>query len=542
MTLAGTILRRNFEPLVLSIQVVIDLVVVVMACLLAWWLRETLIASEMIGPVADMTRTAGEAIAAAPGAAGAVNPGVGTGLLAGQAPSDLAGAPDYTTPLSYYREVFSITAAVCLVCFHSFGLYSPSKSLLNVEEYKAVTKSSVSAFFVVLVLLFFLRDAALPAEDVRGIYAPLLWLHSAVDLTVEPDELSRLTLLLSFLFILAFMTVSRFMSFRVIQRLHRRGIGNRNVLVIGAGWTGRKLQEKFLHVPTLGLNFVGFVDHDPELVGTWIGRGQVLATTENLKDTLGRYKVGEVFISLPESKEGEIMELCAQLDALGTPYYVVPRFYHLMSYNVRIENLDSIPLITRTERRESLFSLAVKRVFDIVVSTTILLLTAPIFIAIAFVIRKESQGPIFFRQTRIGQGGRPFEMMKFRTMHVANCTDAVAPKSENDPRVTKVGRILRRYSLDELPNFINVIKGEMSVVGPRPEMPFIVETYNAVDRERLRAKPGITGLWQISYARTESIHSNLDYDLYYIENRSFLLDLVIVALTGFAVAKGTGAF
>ena len=105
-----------------------------------------------------------------------------------------------------------------------------------------------------------------------------------------------------------------------------------------------------------------------------------------------------------------------------------------------------------------------------------------------------------------------------------------------------MGRFLRRYSLDELPNFLNVLRGEMSVVGPRPEMPFIVETYSTMDQERLRAKPGVTGLWQISYARTQSIHENLDYDLYYIENQSFLLDLVIIALTGFAVAKGTGAY
>ena len=121
-------------------------------------------------------------------------------------------------------------------------------------------------------------------------------------------------------------------------------------------------------------------------------------------------------------------------------------------------------------------------------------------------------------------------------------TAALAPKDEYDPRVTRFGRFLRRYSLDELPNFWNVLVGQMSVVGPRPEMPFIVESYGPLDRERLRAKPGVTGLWQISYARQDAIHSNLDYDLYYIENQSFLLDLVIVALTGFAVAKGTGAF
>jgi exopolysaccharide biosynthesis polyprenyl glycosylphosphotransferase len=231
-----------------------------------------------------------------------------------------------------------------------------------------------------------------------------------------------------------------------------------------------------------------------------------------------------------------------KLDGLGVPYYVVPRFYHLMSYNVRIENLDSIPLITRTERRESLFSLAVKRVFDVAVSAAVLVATLPLFIVFAILIKRESKGPVFFRQTRIGQGGKPFEMIKFRTMHVQECGDAVAPKNENDPRVTKVGRLLRRYSLDELPNFINVLRGDMSVVGPRPEMPFIVDTYGALDRERLRAKPGVTGLWQISYARQDAIHSNLDYDLYYIENRSLLLDLVIVALTGFAVARGTGAF
>ncbi len=513
MTAAGTFLRRNFEPLVLSIQVLIDLVVVVIACLCAWWLRETIVGSASFGPMADAPPN-----------------------------SDASDFLRYATPLSDYREVFALTAAVCLVCFHTFGLYSPSKSLLNVEEYKSVTKCSVFAFFVVLVLLFFLRDAALPEKDVTGIYAPLLWLHSAVAMDVEPNDLSRLTLLLSFVLILFFTIISRFISFRVIQRLHRRGIGNRNVLVVGAGWTGRKLQEKFLHVPTLGLNFVGFLDEDPELVGTWIGRGQVLGTVKDLKRVMAERKVGEVFISLPETYESKIMEMCTDLDELGIPYYVVPQLYNLMSYNVRIENLDSIPLITRTERRESLMSLAAKRMFDISVSFFVLLVTAPLFVVFAVMIKRESKGPVFFRQTRIGRRGKPFQMVKFRTMHMDDCEDAVAPKNESDPRVTAVGRILRRYSLDELPNFINVFLGQMSVVGPRPEMPFIVETYGPLDRERLRAKPGVTGLWQISYARSDAIHSNLDYDLYYIENRSFLLDLVIVALTGFAVAKGTGAF
>ncbi len=236
------------------------------------------------------------------------------------------------------------------------------------------------------------------------------------------------------------------------------------------------------------------------------------------------------------------MGIVAELERLGVSYHVVPRFYHLMSYKVRIENLDSIPLIARPDRRESLPNLVVKRCLDIVIASTVLLLTAGFFLISGIMIKRESAGPVLFRQTRIGKNGRPFEMFKFRTMLDLHCEDAVAPRDEGDPRVTRVGRFLRRYSLDELPNFLNVLRGEMSVVGPRPEMPFIVETYGPMDRERLRAKPGVTGLWQISYARQGAIHDNLDYDLYYIENQSFLLDLVIIALTGVAVAKGTGAY
>jgi exopolysaccharide biosynthesis polyprenyl glycosylphosphotransferase len=222
-------------------------------------------------------------------------------------------------------------------------------------------------------------------------------------------------------------------------------------------------------------------------------------------------------------------------------FRVVPRFYHLMSQRVRIENFHSIPLITRPERRVSLVTAVGKRMLDFVFAAIVLLCAAPFFLVTAIMIRRESEGPIFFKQVRIGQDGRPFRMFKFRTMYQHLSGDALKPASPEDPRITRIGRLLRRYSLDELPQFINVLVGNMSVVGPRPEMPFIVEKYGALERERLRAKPGITGLWQISYARQDAIHENLDYDIYYVENRSVLLDLVIIVLTCFAVVKGTGA-
>lgn len=504
MTRVGTFARRNFEPLVLSAQVLADLVTVVAACLAAWWLRESLV--ESLVEVGD------------------------------------------PVPLETYRGVFAITAAVCLVCFHRFGMYSPVKSLLNVEEFKAVAKASITAFLVVHTMLVLLRGTDIQAEGFpwdlfRGLQGLDGASRPAGDLPM-PTLLSysRITTVLAFVFVLFFTLIARFISFKFIQNLHRKGIGNRNVIVIGTGPTAQSLQRKFLLVPTLGLNFVGFVDEDAAKVGDLIERSRVLGTLRSLEKVLGIYKVGEVFVALPEADEDKVIEIVTQLEHLGVSYYVVPRFYHLMRYNVRIEDLDSIPLIARVERYDSFSSRVVKRSFDVAVSAAVLLLTGPFFLASGMLIKRDTPGPVFFRQTRIGKDGRPFEMIKFRTMHLAQCGDEHAPNNETDPRITKVGRILRRYSLDEMPNFINVLRGEMSVVGPRPEMPFIVASYGPEHRERLRAKPGITGLWQISYARQTAIHDNLDYDLYYIENQSLLLDLVIVALTGFAVVKGTGAY
>ncbi len=400
----------------------------------------------------------------------------------------------------------------------------------------------MTSFLVVLTLMVFLRGSTVESDpDVRGVFAYLVRLHRAIDLSIPPSVHSRVVLVLAFVMILVFTMVSRFVSFKIIQGLHRRGIGNRNVIVVGAGQTGQRLQRKFLLVPTLGLNFVGFTD-DSEEAGTMIDRSRVLGSNKDLERVLGEYKISEVFVALPDASEEKVMSIVAELERLGISYHVVPRFYHLMSYKVRIENLDSIPLISRPERRDSFSYALAKRTLDIAVACCVLALAGLFFLVSAVMIKRESEGPVFFRQTRIGRDGRPFQMIKFRTMHIRDCGDAPAPQTDFDPRVTRVGRFLRRYSLDELPNFLNVLWGDMSVVGPRPEMPFIVDTYGPMDRERLRAKPGVTGLWQISYARQNAIHDNLDYDLYYIENQSFLLDLVIIALTGFAVAKGTGAY
>jgi len=452
----------------------------------------------------------------------------------------LVGGVGPETPVERYKQVSALIAAVCLLCFHAFRMYSPTKSLLNMDEFKSVTKSTIVAFLVFQTLIVYLhvtdRDAS------RPFYEWAVPLHKLIHLQINPTSISRVTLLATFGSILVLTTISRFVSFKVIQQLHRRGIGNRNVLIYGAGETGKKLQSKFMLVPTLGLNLVGFVDDDPAKVGTTVVRSKVLGSFADLEMLVGVHKVSEVFVAMPKAPDEAVMRVIAECERLGITYRVVPRFYHLMSFKVRIENLDSVPLITRPDRRQNLFGLIAKRALDLVVSTLVIVVTSPLLLVTAILIKRESSGPVFFVQTRIGKDGVPFPMIKFRTMHQNMSFDAPTPRSPYDPRITRIGRWLRRYSLDELPQFFNVIAGHMSVVGPRPEMRFIVEQYDTLSKERLRVKPGITGLWQISYARQSAIHENLDYDLYYIENQSFLLDVVIIALTGFAVVKGTGAY
>lgn len=492
MSFFGTFVRRNFEPLMLSVQVLLDLAIVLFAC----WL----------------------------------------GYHVGGQLGSLTGEP---AQREMYREISALVAAVCLVTFHACGLYSPVKSLLNMEEYKALLKSTVIAFFVLLVLLVYLRNTRQTPDGALGFLASL---HELVDLRVNVNSISRVTLLVTFALVLVFMTAGRFASFKVIQRLHQQGIGNRNVLIYGAGDTGRRLQRKFHLVPTLGVNLVGYCDDDPALAGKLVDRVRVLGTSRDLEAIVGAHKVSEVFVALPEAPEERIVTLLTEFERLGVTCHIVPRLWHLMAFNLRAVNVDSIPLFTRATQRPSVLQRAGKRVLDVVVSLAVLLLAAPLFVIAALLIRRESPGPVFFRQERVGKDGRTFRMLKFRTMHQHLSGDAPTPRSSDDPRITRIGKWLRRFSLDELPQFLNVLRGEMSVVGPRPEMRFIVDSYGALERERLRVKPGITGLWQISYARQMAIHENLDYDLYYIEHESLLLDLVIIALTAFAVVKGTGAY
>ena len=224
------------------------------------------------------------------------------------------------------------------------------------------------------------------------------------------------------------------------------------------------------------------------------------------------------------------MEILAKLDSLGVFHHVIPRFYQLLSHQVRIDALDSIPLLTRYERRVSIFYVIANRTLDIVLSVILLLIASPVILISVLLIRRESKGRAFFVQERIGRDGRPFRMFKFRTMHDEVSEDAPAPDSPYDARITRIGRYLRRYSLDELPQFLNVLRGEMSVVGPRPLTAQDVDRLGWAGAEhdaRFALPPGITGLAQLF--AIPGAASSLSLDEVYGRDRSAWLDLQIVA-------------
>ncbi|NQU48416.1 MAG: sugar transferase [Planctomycetes bacterium] len=441
------------------------------------------------------------------------------------------------TTTASYGQVFVLITGITLGCFWAFGLYRWRKSILNVEEYQAVFKAVVASFFVSSTAILFLRKQDGEQEQTNFIYQLLQPFHEMLYLDKNILEYSRVLFLVVFFTIFLVTVLQRGIAFQVLSWFHAKGFGNTNVAVFGTGPMALRIEKKLRLFPTLGYNFVGFLDDDPSRHDEKLRGYPILGGRKDLARLKQAHHIARVFVAAPLMDEDELVDLCSRLEDIGIEYQVVPRLYHFFSRRITVDNLDSVPLITPSEDPVRPFYRLGKRIIDLFAALFVLVFTAPLLLLIAFLVKRESKGPVLFSQIRVGLGGRTFRMLKFRTMFTEMCGDAVSPDSKKDPRITKVGRFLRSSSLDELPQFINVLRGEMSLVGPRPEMPFIVESYSAIDRLRLDAKPGITGLWQVSEARKSPIHENIDYDLYYIENQSIVLDLVIFFLTATAVLR-----
>ncbi len=355
--------------------------------------------------------------------------------------------------------------------------------------------------------------------------------------------------------------LARRLAWRQARRwLWAREIGVDRVLVVGAGDAGRRLMQAMMGMPSLGYRVIGFVaDGDASemmAVATEGGvtRAERLGTTADLRNLIRQIDVDEVIVALPADAHSRVLAIVDECRQSGVTFKVVPDLLQLSLDRVDLAEVAGVPLIGIKDASIRGLNYAVKRTADVLIATTVLLTMAIPMLVIALLIRRDSPGPVLFRQVRVGRNGRPFVMLKFRCMidgadeqraELIRSHHGVDPrlfKLRDDPRLTRVGRWLRRWSLDELPQFINVLRGQMSVVGPRPPLPEEVEQYEEWHRQRLLVTPGLTGLWQINGRSNLTFDEMVRLDLYYAEHWSPWLDVKIVLRTVPAVLTGRGAY
>lgn len=323
----------------------------------------------------------------------------------------------------------------------------------------------------------------------------------------------------------------------------------RRILLVGTTSQGIQVAREFVRYPWAGFQVVGYMGDKVVLEDDIPHLGSIDDTVH----VVAKHNIDEiVFAMLPQERE-RVMQISLELQQQPVMLHMVPDVIDMAFVRTPVQILGGIPVISLRESALTEPQRMLKRTFDFVASLLLLCLLSPIFFIIAILIKLESPGPIFFLQERIGQHGQRFKMIKFRSMYedaekrwkeVAHrdSEGRLIHKTINDPRITRVGQKLRRTSLDELPQLINVLKGEMSLVGPRPEMPYIVEEYEAWQWQRFRVPPGITGWWQVNGRSDRPMHLNTDDDLYYIQNYSFWLDLRILLRTVVVVLRGHGAY
>jgi exopolysaccharide biosynthesis polyprenyl glycosylphosphotransferase len=429
-------------------------------------------------------------------------------------------------PFSIFLPYTLIFAFWLILTWPVAGLYREQRGRSWMEEVYRIANGVTNATVIVMGASFFL----------------------------QPPGFSRVMILIAAALVIILLPAERAIYRYMRGGLRKKGIGVERVLIAGAGNTGRAVLSAILARPDLGYVPIGYLDDRPERGSVDMGRVRGLGNLDNLGVLLEARAADLVIITLPWDVRQKIMDLVAQCGEHNIPVRVVPDLFQLSMSQVHTENLEGIPLLgLKSETRINRTGFLLKRAIDLtivaVAAPFVLLLT----LLIALAIKLDSPGPVFYVQRRVGKDGRYFPIVKFRSM-VQNAekmhaelirqtgADPKRPKWENDPRITRVGRWLRRTSMDELPNLVNVLRGEMSIVGPRPPTPSEVELYEPWQRQRLNTQPGMTGLWQVSGRSKVPFEEQCLLDIYYIENWSIGLDIQILLRSIPNILFGTGAY
>jgi exopolysaccharide biosynthesis polyprenyl glycosylphosphotransferase len=433
--------------------------------------------------------------------------------------------------LPFVKELFGIQPfpillylvfpIVWILFFLAFSVYNPSRNLRFEEELASLMLGSLMAGIALAGVLF-----------------------------LSYRDFSR-ALFISF-YILAFLST---IGWRILFQLISRWTGHRiarihRALIIGAGLVGENLQQKIAEHRDVRLTLVGFLDDDPQKQAA---NSMVLDSLDNVRAVVKEHQVDYVILALPRRAHERTNRMVAELHDLPVKVYVIPDYFALTLHHAAIEEFAGIPVLDLRAPALTDYQRLIKRAFDIFFTLLFLIPGLPLMGLIALVVRLNSPGPVLLHQERVGENGRLFKMHKFRTM-VENAEEMrhlvervgeeghLLHKSAVDPRVTQLGRFLRSTSLDELPQFFNILRGQMSLVGPRPEMPFLVEKYEPWQRKRFAVPPGLTGWWQIHGRSDKPMHLHTEEDLYYIQNYSPWLDITIMIKTIGAVLLRRGAY
>src|SRR6266478_5636880 len=349
----------------------------------------------------------------------------------------------------------------------------------------------------------------------------------------QPAANSRLLMLFVWAMAILILCLGRLIVSATMGMLYRLGLGETRLLVVGSGRLGKMIMQHIAASPNLGYSIVGFL-HDMSESPSDFGRFKMLGTLDDLGLAIRSMQIDEVIIALPSHLHQQSIRSVRLCERLGTSFKLVPDLYELSLSRIDMEAIEGIPLISIKQVSLNSVQRAITRVVDIVVATVLMVAFSPIWLGIALLICLESRGKPIYKTTRIGLGGRPFKVYKFRSMYknadarlaeLKAHNEAQGPlfKIKGDPRITPVGRFLRHTSFDEIPQLFNVIRGEMSLVGPRPALPNEVAQYEEWQRGRLAIKPGMTGLWQVRGRSNISFDEGVLMDLYYIENWSLRL-------------------
>ena len=337
---------------------------------------------------------------------------------------------------------------------------------------------------------------------------------------------------------------------RTSFRIWRQPSRERRVLIVGAGKTGRSVGNMIQNHDWAGLNLVGYLDDDQTKNGL-----SILGSVVNVRSVVETYQIEDVVVALPQRAYGQINKLTITLHDMPVHVRVVPDYFSLALYRASVDDFGGIPMINLRDPALNDVQRLVKRLFDLVVGSITFLTLSPILLIISVLIKVDSNGPVIFRQERVGENGRIFKMFKFRTMvpdadsHVAQITEInptngriLFKKRPDDPRITRIGRFLRRTSIDELPQLLNVLLGDMSLVGPRPELPWLVDQYEPWQRKRFAVPQGMTGWWQVNGRSDKPLHLHTEDDIYYVQNYSIWMDIYILLKTPWVVLRGKGAY